>query len=141
MDWAATNIYLVTLDFPNDKSKVPEDFQKRNRELSKAYGVRGYPTYVVLDSKGRKLGQLGASRDARPGKFIRQLCGVLGVGPEDETVQKICGDAFRREEDAYIAENRALQEKMIAHGVFFITEGNSMRGRDSFRFHLPVTRW
>ena len=51
-DWAASNIYLVTLDFPQDKSKVPEDYQKRNRELSKAYGVRGYPTYIVLDSKG-----------------------------------------------------------------------------------------
>ena len=80
-DWAATNIYLVTLDFPRDKSKVPEDFQKRNRELSKQYGVRGYPTYIVLDSKGEKLGQLGASRDATPAKFIRQLCRVLGAAP------------------------------------------------------------
>ena len=60
-DWAATNVYLVALDFPRDKSKVPEDYQKRNRELSDRYGIRGYPTYVVLDSNGKKLGQLGAS--------------------------------------------------------------------------------
>ena len=80
-DWAATNIYLVTLDFPRDKSKVPEDFQTRNRELSKQYGVHGYPTYIVLDSKGEKLGQLGADRNATPAKFIRKLCGVLGIDP------------------------------------------------------------
>ena len=86
-DWAATNIYLVTLDFPRDKSKVPEDFQKRNRELSDQYGVRGYPTYIVLDSKGEKLGQLGASRDATPAKFIRQLCRVLGAAPPAMTAE------------------------------------------------------
>ncbi len=80
-EWAATNVYLVTLDFPRDKSKVPEDYQARNRELSKEFGVRGYPTYIVLDAKGQKLGQLGASRNAKPAKFIRQLCGVLGIDP------------------------------------------------------------
>ena len=87
-DWAASNLYLVTLDFPRDKSKVPDEYQTRNRELSKQYGVRGYPTYIVLDAKGKKLGQLGADRNARPAKFIRQLCGVLGIDPpakEDAT--------------------------------------------------------
>ena len=80
-DWAATNIYLVAIDFPNDTSKVPDEYQTRNRELSKQYGVRGYPTYIVLDAKGQKLGQLGASRNAKPAKFILQLCGVLGIDP------------------------------------------------------------
>ena len=80
-DWAATNIYLVAIDFPNDTSKVPDEYQTRNRELSKQFGVREYPTFIVLDSKGRKLGQLGADRNATPAKFIRQLCDVLGIEP------------------------------------------------------------
>ena len=80
-DWAATNIYLVAIDFPNDTSKVPDEYQTRNRELSKQFGVREYPTFIVLDSKGQKLGQLGADRNATPAKFIRKLCDVLGIEP------------------------------------------------------------
>ena len=95
-DWAATNIYLVTLDFPNDKSKVPERFRQRNRELSKQYGVRVFPTYIVLDSKGGKLGQLGASRDAKPAKFIRQLCGVLGIDPPAGSAASAADPAAKR---------------------------------------------
>ena len=83
-DWTATNLYLVALDFPQDESKVPEDFQKRNRELAKQYGVRGYPTYVVLNPQGRELGRLGVDRDATPDEFIRKLGGVLGSDPSEE---------------------------------------------------------
>ena len=80
-EWAATNLYLVTLDFPRDESKVPDEYKDRNRALKAKYHVRGYPTYVVVDAQGRKLGQLGASRDATPAEFIRQLRGVLESAP------------------------------------------------------------
>ena len=112
-DWAATNLYLVTLDFPRDKSKVPEGFQKRNRELSKAYGVRGYPTYIVLDSKGEKLGQLGASRDAKPDKFIRQLCGVLGVEPPAKTNAVPADPAAKRLVEAVAAALKATEKEAM----------------------------
>ena len=110
-DWAASNIYLVTLDFPNDKSKVPEDFQKRNRELSKQYGVRGYPTYIVLDSKGQKLGQLGADRKATPAKFIRRLCGVLGIDPPANANAAPADPAAKRLVDSIAAAFRAAEKE------------------------------
>ena len=113
-DWAATNIYLVTLDFPRDKSKVPEDFQKRNRELSKQYGVRGYPTYIVLDSKGEKLGQLGASRDATPAKFIRQLCNVLGIDPPAKAAAAPADPAAKRIVDGIAATMKETEKKALA---------------------------
>ena len=69
------------------------------------------------------------------------LCGILGVDPGDETVGILCDAALRDEIEAYTAENRMLQEKMMKLGVVFISEGNSMRGRESFRFDQPVTRW
>ena len=109
-DWA-TNLYLVTLDFPRDKSKVPEDFRKRNRELSDQYGVRGYPTYIVLDSKGKKLGQLGASRDAKPAKFIRQLCGVLGVEPPASAAAAPANPAAKRLVEAVGAAFKAIEKE------------------------------
>ncbi|MFP6874613.1 MAG: thioredoxin family protein [Verrucomicrobiales bacterium] len=76
--FAANNVLLVTLDFPNDKNIVPEKYVSRNNDLKKQFGVRGYPTYVVLDSDGKsKLGQLGAGRDKTPASFIDEFKGVI----------------------------------------------------------------
>ncbi len=75
--YAAENAILVTLDFPRDKSIVPEKYVSRNKELKDQFSVRGYPTYVVLDSDGKtKIGQLGAGRDKTPKSFIEEFKGV-----------------------------------------------------------------
>ena len=72
--FAEKEVVLVMLDFPRDKSKIPEDVQKRNSQLQVMYGVRGYPTYIVLDSDGKSvLAKLGAIPDGTPEKFIEQF--------------------------------------------------------------------
>jgi thiol-disulfide isomerase/thioredoxin len=76
--YAAQKLVLVTLDFPRDKSIVPEKFVARNRELSEKFGVQGYPTYVVLDADGTtELGRLGAGRDKTPRSFQDEVNGLL----------------------------------------------------------------
>ena len=76
--YAKENIMLVTLDFPRDKSIVPSKWVGRNNELKGKFGVRGYPTYIVLDKDGEtKLGQLGASRTASPKSFIEKTEDVI----------------------------------------------------------------
>ena len=76
--YAKTNLMLVTLDFPRDKSIVPAKWVERNNELKGKFGVRGYPTYIVLDKDGEtKLGQLGASRSASPKSFIEKTVEVI----------------------------------------------------------------
>lgn len=80
-DWkefAAENVVLVTLDFPKDKSIVPEKYVERNEELKSKFGVRGYPTYVILDSDAEtKIGQLGAGREKTPSMFIEEFKNVV----------------------------------------------------------------
>lgn len=72
--YAAKNAVLVTLDFPRDKSIVPAAFVSRNNELKKKFGIRGYPTYVIVDSDGSTvLGRLGAGRDKTPSSFIDEF--------------------------------------------------------------------
>lgn len=72
--YAAENAVLVTVDFPNDKSIVPEKFVARNAKLREQFGVQGYPTYVVLDSDGEsQIGQLGAGKDKTPESFIKEF--------------------------------------------------------------------
>ena len=76
--YAKKNLLLVTLDFPRDKSIVPTKWVGRNNELKGKFGVRGYPTYIVLDKDGEtKLGQLGASRTATPKSFIEKTEDVI----------------------------------------------------------------
>ena len=53
--FAAENVILVTVDFPKDKSIVPEKFVARNNELKKQFGIRGYPTIWFIDSDGEKV--------------------------------------------------------------------------------------
>jgi len=113
--YAAENVVLVTLDFPKDKTIVPEKFVERNEKLQAKFGVRGFPTYVVLDSDGEtKLGQLGAGRDKTPPSFVEEFKGVSRLSASNIAAY---AKANPEKADAYkaaIAESReskkALQE-------------------------------
>ncbi len=70
----------VFLDFPSDKSLVPEATAKRNKELSKKYKVRGFPTVLLLDSKGEVLAQTGYDK-VSPEKYLANLNGLVKNGP------------------------------------------------------------
>lgn len=72
--YAKDNLVQVFIDFPQDKSKVPEKYVARNAQMRDSFGVRGYPSYVILDGKsGEKLGQLGASEESTADSFIAQV--------------------------------------------------------------------
>lgn len=51
---AGDQFIFVMIDFPVNK-KLPEDVMKQNKELQKKFGVSGYPTVLLLDSKHQKL--------------------------------------------------------------------------------------
>lgn len=76
--YAKEHFVLVWIDFPRDKSLVPDAFAERNAKLMQEFGVGGFPTFVLLDADGQtRLGQAGASRDATPERFIAELGDLL----------------------------------------------------------------
>ncbi len=76
--YAKERLMLVWIDFPKDKSLVPEKLAARNKALAEFFNVQGYPCYIILDDDGKtQLGQLGADRDMTPELFIGQLTDVL----------------------------------------------------------------
>ncbi len=80
LTYAKENFVLVWIDFPSDKSLVPEALVPRNEELRSEFEVGGFPTYILLDADGQtRLGQAGASRDASPESFIQSLEALLLV--------------------------------------------------------------
>ena len=75
--YAKEKVVLVTLDFPRN-SQLPADMASRNNMLAQQMGVRGYPTYIILDSDGTtKLGQLGAGQNKTSSSFIKEVEGVI----------------------------------------------------------------
>jgi len=57
-EYAKKNLVLVEVDFPRSKAQTAT--QKRsNQALAEKYHIEGYPTIIVLDKDGKKVGQLG----------------------------------------------------------------------------------
>lgn len=93
-NYATQSLVTVFIDFPKDKALVPAKRAEANKALSEKMEVKGYPTYILLAPDGEKrLGKLGASRDATPGSFIQGIKRVIEwpekiakLSPEDKAL-------------------------------------------------------
>ena len=70
-DYAKEKLVLLELDFPQQKEQS-QKLKDQNEKLSKEYGIEGYPTIVVLNSEGKKIGELGYVKGG-PTAFIAEL--------------------------------------------------------------------
>lgn len=69
----ATNRYvLLMVDSPRDKSLLTEKARKQNPQLVEKYRIEGFPTVLILNEKGKMLGQLGYRRGG-PTDYLRAL--------------------------------------------------------------------
>lgn len=57
-DFARDNLVCVTLDFPRGY-QLPQKTVDQNQKLADAHGIQGFPTIVLLDPAGTKIGQTG----------------------------------------------------------------------------------
>jgi thioredoxin-related protein len=57
VEYAKTNLVLLKLDFP--RKELPPAQKTQNEKLAKQYEIGGFPSIIVLDSKGKKIGDLG----------------------------------------------------------------------------------
>lgn len=76
-EFAEKNLALAFIDFPRDKSLVPEGYRARNRQLKEQYGVRGYPTFIVCGPDGHLAGELGAIKSGTEYTFVTNVIAVL----------------------------------------------------------------
>ena len=73
--YAKKDLVLLKLDFPRRK-KLSEDQQKQNVELAQKFGIRGFPTIVIVDAEGKEIARTGY----RPGgdkKYVKHLKELL----------------------------------------------------------------
>ena len=99
---AGKKLIFVSLDFPRDpeiKAKVPNP--ERNDELKDKYGIRGFPTVLVMTPDGEVFGKTGY----RPGgaePYVKHLDEMLETGKKDlADVQKLTKalDRAEKQED------------------------------------------
>ena len=72
--YAKSKLVLVRLDFPRHKEQDAA-LKQANEQLSKRFGVNGFPTFVLLNSAGRELGRQVGYLKGGPDAFIAKLDG------------------------------------------------------------------
>jgi thioredoxin-related protein len=70
-DYAAKNLVLVELDFPSRK-QLSDTIRQQNGEMAERYQIQGFPTIIVLNADGQKVGELGYIPGG-PSAFIAEL--------------------------------------------------------------------
>jgi thioredoxin-related protein len=70
-EYAKKNLVCVEVDFPS-KKKLSAEQKQANDALAKKYKIEGYPTIVVLDGDGKKVGKLDYMKGG-PKAFIAEL--------------------------------------------------------------------
>jgi thioredoxin-related protein len=56
-DYAAKNFVLLELDFPRRKEQARE-LVTQNQELAARFGIEVFPSIIIIDAEGKKLGEL-----------------------------------------------------------------------------------
>ena len=78
LDYAKTNLVLVEVDYPKRKA-LSEQLTKQNGRLLHQYDIEssGFPTVILLNPDGKRLGQLegyGGERPADIIAWVEKLC-------------------------------------------------------------------
>lgn len=95
--FAADNLILFEADFPRGK-KLSDKVKKQNGELAAKYGVRGYPSVLLLDASGKQLGRTGYQEGGAEAyvKHLKELLGSAGVKTEDKPAAGKASSAYEK---------------------------------------------
>ena len=90
---AAEKYVLLMVDSPSDKSLLTPEAAKNNPKLVKKFGIEGYPTVVVLDSKGEEVLRTGYQAGG-PEKYLKMLDEEIRFAPEIKKYIKPIEDVY-----------------------------------------------
>lgn len=71
-DYAAKNLVLVELDYPRSKP-LSDAVKAQNQELKQKFGIRGYPTVLMLDGDGKELARWVGYSGGGPAALIAKI--------------------------------------------------------------------
>ena len=74
-EYAEDELVLVELDFPKRKAQ-PAELKAQNEMLAKKFGIRGFPTILVLSSEGKLIEKTGYRRGGAE-KYVDHLQAIV----------------------------------------------------------------
>jgi protein disulfide-isomerase len=74
-EYAKDNLILLSLDFPHEKHQTSK-IKKQNEALQKKFGIEGFPTVLLLDADGNKIGETGY-QEGGAAKYVEHLKALL----------------------------------------------------------------
>ena len=69
--YAKENLVLVELDFPRTK-ELSKKLSEQNEKLQQEFQIQGFPTIVILDSKGKEVARTGY-KPGGPEEYVKHL--------------------------------------------------------------------
>jgi protein disulfide-isomerase len=76
--YAKNNLICVLLDFDNSGHATTKKFAEQHEALLKKYHVRGFPTVIILDPKGKVIKQTGYQKGGAE-KYVEMINSVIGA--------------------------------------------------------------
>ena len=74
-EYAAAELVLVEIDFPR-RTDQPAKLKAQNEALSQKYGIRGFPTILVLSPEGELIEKTGYRRGG-PEAYVAHIKEIL----------------------------------------------------------------
>jgi thioredoxin-related protein len=111
--YAKSNLVLLEIDFPKRKP-LPLVVQQHNQKLAEQFQVQGYPTLIVLDAQGTKLGRISYGTGG-PKPFISEVEKLIRPPPEmipTKAPARKAEDLRRPGKDSVMAETNPAELKL-----------------------------
>ena len=108
---AAEKYVLLMVDSPSKKSLLSPKAAKENPKLVEKFGVKGFPTVVVLNPKGEEVCRLGYEKGG-PEKYLETLDAAIREAPDLKKYIKPIEDVLNRHDREMAEETRAAMKKV-----------------------------
>lgn len=73
-EYAKKHLVLMKADFPRrPENQLPKEQQAHNQNLSQKYGVRGFPTVILIDNTGKELDRTVGYRGNTATEFVNNI--------------------------------------------------------------------
>ncbi len=79
-NYAKDNLVLMVADFPRPNN-LPASVQEQNNSLAQKYGIRGFPTIILLNAEGEMIGKTGY-QEGGPVNYVNHLKQILNQKKE-----------------------------------------------------------
>ena len=110
----ATNTYeLVYIDNPMDTKVLSETGRKNNRRITEKYGVKGFPTVLVLAAKGAEVATVsGYDGESGPEGYLKMLESEIRDAPDVKKYIRPIEDILNRHDKEMESDMEAIGKEI-----------------------------